>query len=244
MLHTINLAGTTADVIETPVSKTLGMTDMYRDFADATNQHHLEEKLSKLESRAGGIVNRIRKAFDAGDQDVWITRPDRDILRKFLFIMKYRGSMAHERYFHQSAEGYSSNDRERLLEYMRRKGFKKPVDVWFDNINAMLELKMDPELKWMEWLQEHAYPDDAKWFIAHLQMQYLALCTPSGQGDEFLLLQNAYSIHEGPVSWSIDPITKELVPGYYTELHTFSVNITKADDGASKLHLTCSRGRR
>lgn len=71
---------------------------MYRDFANATNQHYLEEQLSGLESRAGGIVSTIRKAFEAGNQEVWITRTDRDVLRKFLFIMKYRGTRFRKRF--------------------------------------------------------------------------------------------------------------------------------------------------
>ena len=97
MLHAINLADDTADlIVETPVSRTFGLTDMYRDFTDATNQHSLEEQLSRLESRAGRIINTIRKTFEKGKREVWITRPDRDVLRKFLFIMKYRGSQTHK----------------------------------------------------------------------------------------------------------------------------------------------------
>ncbi|KAL9607916.1 MAG: hypothetical protein Q9167_007219 [Letrouitia subvulpina] len=223
MLHTINLAGNTAEVVEAPVSKTLGMTDMYRDFAAATNQHELEEKLSKLECRVGEIIGNIRKAFEAGKKDIWITRPERDVLRKFLFIMKYRGLLFHKRFFHESREGYSCDDKERLMKYMREKGFKRPLDVWFDNIKAMLEMKMDPERKWMDWLLNHAYPDDANWFIAHSQMMYLALCTPSGKNDEFLLTENAYGIFEGPVSMPFNADTNQLEPGPYTEFHCFSV---------------------
>ena len=77
----------------------MGLTDMYRDFAHATNQHYLEQQLSKLESRAGQIISKIKKAFEANENEVWITRPERDDLRKFLFIMKYRGSMAHKRFY-------------------------------------------------------------------------------------------------------------------------------------------------
>lgn len=223
MLHTINLAGNAAEVVEAPVSKTLGMTDMYRDFADASNQHSLEEKLSKLECRVGEIIGRIRKAFEAGDKDVWITRPERDILRKFLFIMKYRSLEYHKRFFHESEDGYSLDDKERLLKYMHEKGYKKPLDVWFENIKAMLEVKMDPEQKWMDWLMKHAYHDDAKWFIAHLQAMYLALCTPSDKNDEFLLTENAYSIFEGPQTMSINPDTNQLECRAYTEFHCFSV---------------------
>lgn len=222
MLHTINLAGNTAEVVEAPVSKTLGMTDMYRDFADVSNQHSLEEKLSRLECRVGGIIGKIRKAFELGEENVWITRPERDILRKFLFIMKYRGLGYHERFSHESAEGYSMDDKERFLKYMHEKGYKKPLDVWFDNIKAMLDVKMDPEQKWIDWLMKHAYPDDAKWFITHEQMMYLALCTPSNQNDEFLLTENAYSIFEGPQSMAINADTNQAECLAYTEFHCFA----------------------
>ena len=223
MLNIINLEGHAADIVESPVAKTLGITDMYRDSRNDTNQNHLEEKFSKLESRAALVINKMRKAFESGGRDVWITRSERDILRKFLFIMKYRGSRFYERYNHNDLEDYSSDDKERLLMYMRKKGLRKPIDVWFDNINAMLELKMDPQLKWMQWLTEHAYPDDAMWFITHCQMMYLALCTPSSPGDEYLLTQNAYSIHEGPVTSFVDPIHERTMQGSYSEFHKFAV---------------------
>jgi Protein of unknown function (DUF4238) len=95
MLYAISLADETADLIEIPVSRNFGLKDMYRDFTDGTNHHSLEEQLSHLESRAGSIINTIRKTFEKGKQEVWITRPDRDILRKFLFIMQYRSLRMH-----------------------------------------------------------------------------------------------------------------------------------------------------
>jgi Protein of unknown function (DUF4238) len=145
MLHAIDLSKDTVEIIETPVARTFGLTDMYRNFADATNQHYLEQKFSQLESNAGAIVSKVRKAFGAGHQDVWITRPERDVLRTFLFIMKYRGLRAHKRFYHQTADDYAENDREKLLEYMRKKGYQRPIDVWFDSIKAMLDLKIDTE---------------------------------------------------------------------------------------------------
>src|ERR1700722_4029082 len=200
MLHAINLTGATAELIETAGSGAFEPGDMYRDLEGAANQHYLEEQLSRLESRTGQIIHKIRKAFEAGEREVWITRPDRNMLRKFLFIMKYRGTGQHRRFYHQNAEGYSEDDREPLLTYMREKGYQKPIDVWFDNIKVMLELKMDPEGEWMEELRKRVYPDDAEMYIAHTQMMYLALCTPSAKDDEFLLTENAYNIHEGPKS--------------------------------------------
>jgi hypothetical protein len=179
MLHSISLASAAAEIIETPVSKTFGLTDMYRDFAHDFNQHHIEEQLSRLKSRAGEIVSNIRKAFEARQPDVWLTRADRDTLRKFLFIMKYQGSNFRRRFYHEHAKGYTSDDKETLMRYMREKGFQKPIDVWFDNIKAMLELKMDNSLKWMDVLRKRAYPADAEWFIINTQSFYLALCTPN-----------------------------------------------------------------
>ena len=115
------------------MSRTFGLTDMYRDFEHASNQHYLEEQLSKLESNAGRIITKIRKGFEAGDADVYLTRPDRDTLRKFLFIMKYRCSGQHRRFYNKDAADYSEDDKDELLPYMREKGFTKPIDVWFDN---------------------------------------------------------------------------------------------------------------
>src|SRR2546421_2028261 len=223
MLHAIDLTGDTAEVIETPVSHTFGQVDMYRDFENATNQHYIEEQLSRLESRASRIINKIRTAFEAGERDVWITRPDRDMLRKFLFIMKYRSSRQHKRFYHMRAQDYSEDDREKFLKFMREKGYQKPIDVWFDNIKAMLELKMDPKGEWMQELKERIYPDDAMMYIAHRQMMYLALCTPSNRDDEFLLTQNVYGIHEGPTSYWVNPHTGESAMKCYTEYHVFSV---------------------
>lgn len=223
MLHTINLAGETGEIDETPVSRTFGLRDMYRDFAEASNQHYLEEQLSRLESSAGRIISKILKAFEAGETEVWLARRERDTLRKFIFIMKYRGSGFHRRFYHQDAERYSANDRDKMLKYMQEKGFKKPIDVWFNNIKGMLELEMDLKDKWIRELRDRIYPDDAMWFIANTQMRYLAFCTASNKDDEFLLTENLYNIYEGPSSYATNPETGENTLKAYTEYHTFSI---------------------
>ena len=209
-------------ILETPVAKSLGMTDMYRDLRGPNKQHHLEEKLSKLEARAGAVISKIRKTFEAGEQQVGITRTERNDLRKFLFVMKYRGSSMHKRYSHFDADEYSENDKENLRRYMEEKGFKSPIYVWFDNINAMLDVNMDEEMTWMGKLMKNAYEPDAAWFVVHCQMMYLALCTPSKHEDEFILTENAYSIFEGPASCYVDPKTKKLTQGVWSEFHMFA----------------------
>ena len=212
MIYAINLAGTEPQITETPVASTFGQMDMYRDFANAPNQHKVEQKLSRLESNAARIIHKIRKEYEAQKKEIWISRSERDTLRKFLFIMKYRGPGFRQRFGHQLPDEYSEDDAERLTAYMREKGYKRPVDVWFDNIKVLVDLKMDSEMNWANELMEKIYPDDAKWAISNMQSMYLSICTPSSQEDEFLLTENSYSIHEGPHS-----------PRAYTEFHVFAV---------------------
>ncbi len=222
MLYGINLAGVEPEITETSVAKTFGMIDMYRDVSASTKQHHIEEQLSVLESQAGEVISTIRKAFEAGKTEIWITRTQRDILRKFLFIMKYRSSGFHSRYCHDNADDYDSNDRERMLKHMKERGIKKPIDVWFDNIKGILDLKMDCDLEWMEKLSKRIYPDDADWFINNVQQFYMALVTPTNPDDEFLLTQNAYSIHEGAETERFNPVTGKMECSAYTEFHVFA----------------------
>jgi hypothetical protein len=136
--------------------------------------------------------------------------------------MKYPGSGQHRRFYHPNSEEYSEDDREILPEYMREKGYKKPVDVWLDTLKALLEVKMDNEKKWTAELTERAYPGDAMWAITHMQSMYLAICTPSSQRDEFLLTENAYNVHEGPTSCFTDPRTGE-ERQVYNEFHAFAL---------------------
>ena len=222
MLHVISLTEATASFIETSISRTFDLTNMYRDFTHATNQHYLEEQLSRLETRASIVISTIRKTFEAEQREMWISRSNRNVLRKFHFIMKYRGSRAHKRFYHHNAKDYSENDREKLLNHMRKKDFERPVDVWFDNITVMLELKINLNLDWIKKLKNRIYSNDAKWFSAHTQMMYLALCTPSDQ-EEFLLTKNVYVIHERSCSFTMSLNSSKKISGSYIEIHVFAV---------------------
>ncbi|RDL31810.1 Uncharacterized protein BP5553_09212 [Venustampulla echinocandica] len=222
VLYGVNLSREEPTITETTVAKTFGMMDMYCDLGASTKRHQVEEQLSVLESQAGEIISTIRKAFEAGKDDVWVTRTQRDTLRKFLFIMKYRGSRFHRRYFHENAEDYNADDREKMLKYMKEKGIKKTIDVWFDNIKAIIDLKMDYQMGWMDKLRKRIYPDDAEWCINNIQGFYMALITPNNKEEEFLLTQNAYSIFEGASTLKLSPITGKLELSAYTEFHLFA----------------------
>jgi hypothetical protein len=195
MINLVNLE--TMGLEQAPLSRAFGLQDMYRDF-DRSNpdQHRIEQKLANLESRAGKILAKARQAFESGKGHAEMLRGERDTLRKFLFIMMYRNKKFHLR-FNVSSEDYIANDRSSMMSYMREKGFKKPVDVWFHNLEAFIDLQMDPELKWMHAITKRAYPEDAMWFVNNVQMKFLCFCTPKDPEDEFMLTENSYGVFEG-----------------------------------------------
>lgn len=151
-----------------------------------------------------------------------MNRKDRDTIRKFLFIMKYRSTIFHRRFQHETFEDYWADDKEQMVEYAMKKGFKRPIDVWFDNLRVILELEMDPAGSWMREIQERMYPPDALWAILHLEGMYMTVCTPQDAAAEFLLSENLFSIFEGPSDLQFDPETGNETPGVYTEYHALA----------------------
>jgi hypothetical protein len=193
---------------------------MYRDPGFDQNPYHLEQKLSKLESDASEIILRAYNQFAQG-LILELERIEVDKLRRFLFLMKYRKSGMFARYNHGHIDNYNADDRERMAEYMRSRGFSKPRDVWFDNLREFLDLEMDPAKAWIETLKTRIYPDDAMMMILHLTHSFLALCEPMSSDDEFLLTENAYAVFEGPSTETLNPLTQES-NHIYNEYHNFA----------------------
>ena len=173
-------------------SKTFGIDHMY----DAEIEHALDG----LENRVTPIIKAIEQDFFDGKSATVIARPQKDLLRKFIFIMAYRNRKFHRRFGSEEHE-YDSNDRTELLAYMHDKGFSKPKDVWLRNLRAFIDVDLRQDVEdWEGWLMENAYPGDARWFFKNMTTSYLCFCTPEDAGEEFLLTQNAYGIFEGPCS--------------------------------------------
>lgn len=207
------LAFDTGSLIQEDVAHTFGFVDMYRDVSLlASDPFDLEKRLSRLESDVGRIISDIKRAHDSGRSAVQLKRPEKDLLRRFLFIMLYRNRTLAGRY-EKATDEYDANDKEVMLAYMREHGFSRPRDVWFSNIRAFLEVDLSGE--WHQWYPElirRAYPSDVEWFFKNMQCSYLAFCTPENANDEFILTPNAYSIFEGPQSPS----------GAWTDYHIFA----------------------
>ncbi|UKZ76002.1 hypothetical protein TrVFT333_003698 [Trichoderma virens FT-333] len=223
IVNRLDLSSEAPKVVEMQVKNILGKIDMYRDTNKPyQQQQHIEKMFSKVESKVSAIFRNITKSFNERQSGIWLTRSDRNDIRKFLFLMKYRGSTFYRRYNHDTAAGYEANDREKMLEYMQEKGFERPIDVWLDNIKTIIELDMDDELKWISELPQRMYPDDAMWVIMHCQSMFMAICTPSKTQDEFILTDNCYHIFEGPNQLTLDLETGKSKEVAWTNLHEFA----------------------
>jgi hypothetical protein len=174
-----------------------GLNDMYGS--------EIERKFGVLEANASKVIKRIEDDFACGKKTTCLSRPDKDTLRRFLFIMHYRSRKFYHR-FEKTAEAYDAIDRSLLVNYMRERGFATPREVWLDNLGAFLDVKLGHDSKrWESELMEIAYPDDAKWFCHHMNQFFLCFCRPEDLQDGFLLTQNAYGVFEGPnseVGWT------------------------------------------
>ena len=112
-------------------------------------------------------------------------------------------------------------------------------------MKATLEVEMDTKGELMEKLRARNHPGDTEWVIIHMTHMYLAFCTPSARllhafctpsdrSEEFLLSDNLFGIHEGPVSQKINLHTGEVTDGVYTEFHLLAAIAPRLYDGTSK----------
>lgn len=196
-LNLLNLE--TGALEQADVAHTFGFVDLYRDFdASEPEQHDLEKRLSRLEGDASEIFRKAKRMQEDGKHEFQLTRGEKDLLRRFIFIMLYRNRTMAGRY-EKSAADYDCDDRDEMITYMKAKGFAQPRNVYFSNIRAFIDVDLSTE--WQVWYPEisrRAYPSDARWFFKNMQMSYIAFCTPQIEADEFLMTQNVYSIFEGP----------------------------------------------
>ncbi|MCJ1406564.1 hypothetical protein MMC19_000630 [Ptychographa xylographoides] len=225
-LNAIRLSGDKVEIVETPVRKTFGVQDLYLDTENPQNPQHIEEMLGRLEGSAARVIQKIADCFEKGkhvtSNQVTLTRTEKDILRKFLFVMRYRKDNIKADHEGETMEDYLGPDKEELAKYIRKRGFKRPLDVWLDNLRAFAEIRIESTTEnWKTELMKKAYPSHAQLFIIHLDSFYLAFCTPAHSEDEFLMTENGFGVLEGPVTMFTDLITKQ-TRGVYTEYHTFA----------------------
>jgi hypothetical protein len=222
VLKIVDLVSDEPQLRETPVSRWFGQVNMYNDAADAiSSKKSVEEELSKLESRTAEILQKVKKAHENGEPGIILNRTERDRLRKFLFIMKYRGPGFYGKYASGDLSMYKWEDKNLLDCYMAEKGFESPRDVWLHNLRAILEVEMGAERQWMKKLPEVMFPPDAAMFAHHVGSSYTAFCTPSEVDDEFVLTDQCYNVMEGPICETRSVTTGEDLGPTYQCFHEF-----------------------
>jgi hypothetical protein len=209
--------------LETFIGKTFGRQGMYegdvtpssdKDRAplSAAQQVSVQKELSKLEGAGAMIIAEIKKAHNSNQPDAQLSSAQHATLMKFVFIMKYRSTLMFEHYNPQRPEDYEGYDKARLLEYMRKKGHRCPIDVWLETIVETIKLDLDGNDAWPLELQKHVYIEGPMWTELIMRLMYPVVCTPSQPDEEFVPSEHAYCLHEGPVYHK-----------HYTELHIICV---------------------
>lgn len=222
VLNVVDLTSDEPQLLEVPVSRWFGQENMYKDVADAIKiKKDVEQELSKLESQTAEILHKVKKAYENSEPGIWLTRVEVNKLRKFLFIMKYRGPGFYEKYFSEDPQTYNSEDKHLLRAYMADNGMARPRDVWLHNLRTILDLDMDAEGKWIIKLPELMFPADAEMFIFHARYSYMAFCTPAEKHDEFILVDQCYGLFEGPTHETFSAKTGEYLGNIYLCFHEF-----------------------
>ncbi|KAK4494467.1 hypothetical protein PRZ48_014765 [Zasmidium cellare] len=135
------------DLSSGPLSRHYGLKYMYRDIY-ATEQHGLEKKFSYLEGQAAEIIRKAKTTFLQPDATLTLTRTEKDTLRKFLFLMKYRNTSFGSRFDVPTINEYTTADKGKMAGYMRVRGFQTPRAVWLANMHTFLDITIDPRRTW------------------------------------------------------------------------------------------------
>jgi hypothetical protein len=93
------------------------------------------------------------------------------------------------------------------MTYMQMRGFTRPIDVWYDNILKILNTEAQNKTQYVSRLRKLMFPEDVDWVELDMVRKYPVLCVPLQEGDEFVLSEHSFCLHEGPhdkmnVAWA------------------------------------------
>ncbi|KAL7809660.1 hypothetical protein V8C44DRAFT_333984 [Trichoderma aethiopicum] len=202
------------------VRRVCGLENMYVDTTKpAKEQGNLEKKFGVLENKASCVYRKIATAYEEGQSAIYLKRSEKDILRKFIFLLTYRGEQYHRRY--NSMQDYDEDDKALLQAYMTEHGFTKPISVWLHGLETIIDLDMDAEGSWKDNIKKSVYSPIAKTFVSHIDDMYMAICTPADCSQEFVVTDNCYSVIEGRTVSKYDESVDEHVP-VHLHFHRFA----------------------
>lgn len=223
-----------------PVARCYGYHNMYQDIS-AADEMHVEKALAVLEGRAAKAIDKVKRAQAKDASSVTLTRTERNNIRKFLFVMLYRRPLFWKKYSF-TAENYQLVDRDRVLQFMRKRGFTRPIQVWLHNLKTILDTPIDPKDEWENSILETCFIDDGKWFIQHMNDFFTTFVQPENPENEFIVTDTSFGIHEGPtdtplveggtpeagnnLEYSFETLQQacgsQVAPAYYTVFHTMA----------------------
>ncbi|KAL6900164.1 hypothetical protein GGI43DRAFT_59956 [Trichoderma evansii] len=193
---------------ECSVKRVCGLENMYDTPAKPLEvQPRLEKKFSEFERKASCIYRQITNSYRDGKQAVLLKRAEKDLLRKFMFLLTYRGKQYYQLFNVDSMQDYDADDKELLQAYMAKHGFTKPIDVWLQSLEKIIDLDIDIEGSWKWRICQSIYFPFADRFIDHIMAMYMAICTPANDDEEFVLTENCYNVHEGQTTSYYDSST-------------------------------------
>ncbi|PUU73831.1 hypothetical protein B9Z19DRAFT_1161592 [Tuber borchii] len=207
------------------VGRSYGIPDMYKD-VDHERVYHVEQLLSKLESSAASIYHRIKQVHESGKSNFSITRKERNTLRKFLFVMRYRSYGFWSKYT-GTIDTYERSDRNGLIEFLEERSITNLRQVWLRNLEVIIRTEIDADGEWLQIIDREMFGDDAGMYVLHMSESYMAFCEPQSSGDEFILTDNGFGIFEGPAVYDTanpkstgdDGSPPRLGDPRYTEFH-------------------------
>ncbi|KAJ3549929.1 hypothetical protein NM208_g254 [Fusarium decemcellulare] len=201
VVNSLCLSGDDFQIKEPSVRRMYGLDDMYTDWTKPSElQRQLEIKFSELENAASRILRKITGHLESGRSETKLTRTNKDLLRKFLFLLTHRAADFYQRYNFESIEDYHHEDQTTLKEFMEKHALRRPIDVWLHSLHAIIDLKMDAGRKWEESIMNTVYLPVALMFMDQIGGYYMALCTPANENQELILADYSYNVSEGPVN--------------------------------------------
>ncbi|RBR26055.1 uncharacterized protein FIESC28_01083 [Fusarium coffeatum] len=213
VVNCLQLLPTGFKIEEHSIRRVCGLNDMYTDRSlTAEVPRQLERKFSRLECSTSLIIRKIVTAQEQGQKDVELTRTQRTVLRKFLFLLGIRGTGFFQRYNCETIEDYKHTEDQALLrDFMESHGIERPIDVWLHGLSAIVDLDMDVGGQWQETISSAVYFAIAERFVEHVTGYWMAICTPANTEEEFVLTENGYNVHEGPTVGFEDKETGECI---------------------------------
>ncbi|KAJ8596830.1 hypothetical protein M405DRAFT_725507, partial [Rhizopogon salebrosus TDB-379] len=208
-VHYYDIATGSLDVRS--LGKVYGVPNYYQDVRNTENINELEEKLADLEREAASIITDMHKALPEGT--FTLKRKTLGVLRKFLFIMHYRGETCSGNYF-RADHPDNARGQPWIESFMKAKGIHSAVEKWLyvlryyldtshsDIIRDAAELieKYGEEGLQKMMTESHIPPDiehyPAVTYQGHADGYFLSIWE-AAEGEEFILTHNGFGLWEG-----------------------------------------------